>query len=74
MGVTVTARETTGFTAEVVAEQLEVSIAAVYGWLRKGWLGGYKLGGVWRITQHDLDVFLSASRRAVEERGEQIEH
>jgi len=73
VGVTAIPKETAWLTAEVVAVRCNVGSQAVYGWLRKGWLSGYKFGGTWRIAERDLDVFLSTSRHEANERGERIE-
>lgn len=45
-------------TPEEIAEELRVSVKAVYTWLRKGTVRGIKVGKVWRIRRVDYDYFL----------------
>ncbi len=40
------------------AIRLQVKKHTVTGWLRKGFLRGYKIGKEWRIAAKDLDAFL----------------
>jgi len=45
---------------EEVADILRVKSVTVHGWLRSGKLKGFKVGGkLWRITQEQLQEFLS---------------
>lgn len=45
-----------------VARRLAVTEQTVYDWLRKGRLRGVKLGRLWRVSNDDLDAFLSPER------------
>ena len=45
-------------TPEEIAEELRVSVKAVYMWLRKGVVRGIKVGKVWRVRRADYDYFL----------------
>lgn len=50
------------FTAQQVADYLQVDFRTVYLWLRSGKLKGIKVGRVWRITQSALDEFLKNNK------------
>lgn len=50
------------FTAQQVAERLQVNEQTVRRWLRSGELHGVRLAGSWRITETDLKAFLDARR------------
>jgi len=45
-------------TPKQVAEILQVHPESVLRSLRKGILIGHKIGGVWRVTQDDLEMFI----------------
>lgn len=45
-----------------VADRLQVNLKAVRGWLRIGKLKGAKIGKYWRITERDLEDFVSTGR------------
>lgn len=49
-----------------VAERLKVKQGTVLEWLRAGKLSGFKLGGLWRVDERDLRLFLE-SRRPVDD-------
>lgn len=51
------------YTSEEVAEMLKVDIKSVQAWLRKGHIGGIKLGKIWRITETDLNNFIEEGRK-----------
>ena len=51
------------YTSDEVAEMLKVDIKSVQAWLRKGVIGGIKLGKIWRITESDLNAFIEEGRR-----------
>ncbi len=44
-----------------VADRLQVNERTVTQWLRKGHLGGFKVGKEWRISPDGLQAFLKAS-------------
>jgi excisionase family DNA binding protein len=46
-----------------VARQLHVSSKSIRRWIAAGRLGSHKLGRQIRISQRDLEGFLSASRK-----------
>lgn len=46
-------------TVNQVAERLDVSTDSVYLWLNEGKLAGYKAGRLWRITEQQLQDFLT---------------
>ena len=46
------------YTPIQIAKGLEVSKIAVYQWLQKGELKGFKAGKLWRVTREDLEEFL----------------
>lgn len=50
-----------------IAKMLDVDIETVRVWLRKGELGGYKLGSDWRVKPSDLDTFLEKRRNVKEQ-------
>ena len=41
-----------------VAEHLQISENTVNRWLRDGYLRGYKVGKMWRISPEDLQHFI----------------
>jgi len=43
------------FTVKEAAQALKIHPATLRGWLRRGILHAAKLGGVWRISQTELD-------------------
>lgn len=51
------------FTVEEVADALRLNHVTVRRMLQEGDIGGYKFGGVLRISKQDLLNFLAASRR-----------
>jgi len=51
-------------TVDEVAEFLRVAPNTVYRWCRNGKLTGIKIGKEWRITQTDLDYFLTERTRS----------
>ena len=52
------------FTVRGVAEQLSVSTRTVRRWIRSGHLVAHRVGGVVRIADGDLRVFLALHRDA----------
>lgn len=46
-------------TADQIADRLNVSRESVYRWLRSGKLIGFKAGFLWRVTEEQLQDFLS---------------
>ena len=46
------------FTPEEIADRLKVSKQAVYKWLTKGQLKGFRAGKMWRVTRENLEAFL----------------
>ena len=54
------------FTAQQVAERLQVNEQTVRRWLRSGELHGVRLAGSWRITETALKAFLDARSREAE--------
>jgi putative molybdopterin biosynthesis protein len=57
-------------TPEEVAEQLRVTRATVYAWLKMGKLPGVRAGKGWRIRPEDVQVFVEQSTRQVSEAAE----
>lgn len=49
-------------TPEEVANELRVSIDAIYKWLREGKLKGVRVASLWRIRREDLAAFLKPNR------------
>ncbi|MFO8023500.1 MAG: helix-turn-helix domain-containing protein [Perlabentimonas sp.] len=49
------------YTPDEIANGLKVSKLAVYKWLQKGKLKGFKAGKMWRVTREDLEAFLGRS-------------
>jgi len=49
------------YSPDEIAEGLNVSKLAVYKWLQKGELKGFKAGKMWRVTKEDLEEFLGRS-------------
>jgi excisionase family DNA binding protein len=47
-------------TAEEVAEELQVTLRTVYGWLRSGRLRGVRAGRGWRIRPEDVERCLAS--------------
>jgi excisionase family DNA binding protein len=52
------------YTAEEVAEMLDVQITTVREWLRTRTLAGSKSPAGWRISQDDIDQFMERHRPA----------
>jgi excisionase family DNA binding protein len=48
---------------DFVAEQLGVTKKSVYRWIEAGALHFHKFQGVLRISEEDLQVFISGARR-----------
>lgn len=46
-------------TVDQIAKRLDVSRESVYRWLRKGKLTGFKAGFLWRVTEEQLQEFLT---------------
>jgi len=46
-----------------VAKQLAVDPETVYRWIRDGDLKVFRAGGLWRIKQDDVEVFLKSNQR-----------
>ena len=42
-----------------VADHLQVNERTVHRWLRDGYLHGYKVGKMWRISPQDFEQFLA---------------
>lgn len=55
-------------TPKEVAEILQVKLITVMTYLRGGTLRGVKIGRLWRVKVADLEAFVSADARNVEER------
>ena len=53
----------TYFTINQVSTKLQVSEATVRRWIRQGLLHATWLGSKYRISQHDLQVFLKERRK-----------
>ncbi len=53
------------YTPKQAAEELQVSLVTLMGWLREGRLKGYKIGDgrLWRIKESDLEAFLQPRGR-----------
>jgi excisionase family DNA binding protein len=51
------------YTSNEVAASLRVTRRTVYNWLASGALTGARIGGVWRISQMQIDAFLSSTGR-----------
>lgn len=49
-------------TPEEIAEDLRVSLEAVYRWLRLGILPGKKFGSLWRIRTEDYEAFVAPTQ------------
>ena len=49
------------YTAEEVAETLQVTLRTVYNYIRDGRLKAVKLGKYWRVTEKQLEDFLAAA-------------
>lgn len=55
-------KEATYFTPSDIAEILNVDRQSVYRWIKSGRMPGFKFGGIYRVTQEDLEDFLRNSR------------
>lgn len=49
------------YTPDEIATGLKVSKLAVYKWLQKRELKGFKAGKMWRVTKEDLEAFIGRS-------------
>jgi excisionase family DNA binding protein len=47
------------YTPDEIATGLKVSKLAVYKWLQKGDLKGFKAGKMWRVTREEMEAFLN---------------
>lgn len=47
------------FSIKEVADTLSVNERTVRRWIKAGHLSGHRIGRQWRISQHDLEVFLN---------------
>jgi len=54
------------YSPEEVGEQFNVKPATIRKWIREGKLKALKLGGLWRITEEELQRFIKASQGASE--------
>ena len=54
--------DTPSLSIEDIARRYNVSAAAVHGWITRGKLTGYKLGGTWRVKESDVAAFEAAGR------------
>ena len=54
------------YSPEEVGEQFNVKPATIRKWIREGKLKALKLGGLWRITEEELQRFINASQGAGE--------
>jgi excisionase family DNA binding protein len=50
-------------TPQQVAEILQVTPRAVLDWLRSGYLAGYKLGRLWRVSQGQVNDLIARGFR-----------
>ena len=53
-------------TLEQIAEELQIHIETVRGWVREKKLPAYKVGRIYRVKRPDFDKFLEA-RRTIDE-------
>lgn len=49
------------YTAEEIAETLQVTLRTVYNYIKDGRLKAVKLGKYWRVTEQQLNDFLTKS-------------
>lgn len=58
-------------TVNQVAERLNVTPDSVYNWLREGKLIGFKAGRLWRVTEQQLQDFLTREQGGRQEATKQ---
>lgn len=56
---------TTAMTVQDVAEYLNVDPKTVYRMVNRGDLPGFKVGGIWRFQQDDIDAWIARQKEAV---------
>ncbi len=56
-------------TPDEVAETLRVKRKTVYEWIRNGRLAGAKLGRIWRIQRHDVEILAKTGFGAITPHG-----
>ena len=54
-----------------LAEYLKLKKQTIYNWLNQGKISGIKVGGVWRFSRRDVDIWLR-SRRRLNKPGEKV--
>lgn len=52
------------YTVEQAATALCLDRDTLRKWLRKGHIGGFKVGTDWRLTKGDLDAFIQRNRNS----------
>ncbi|MGC2434680.1 MAG: helix-turn-helix domain-containing protein [Desulfobaccales bacterium] len=55
------------YTPEDAAEVLKVNPETIRQWLRKGKIGGFKAGRLWRLRERDIEAFLSQDEKPTAE-------
>ena len=55
---------TTAMTVQDVAEYLNVDPKTVYRMVNRGDLPGFKVGGIWRFQQDDIDAWIARQKEA----------
>jgi excisionase family DNA binding protein len=56
--------EETYLTPDEIAQRLKIKPDTVMLWLRQRKLSGYKVGGLWRISQTDYERFMEEGYNA----------
>ena len=54
-------------TVQQVAKYLNVNEKTIYRLVQRGQLPGFKVAGAWRFQRHDLDGWIAAQKREVQE-------
>jgi excisionase family DNA binding protein len=54
---------------EELADYLKLQKQTIYNWLHQGKISGIKVGGVWRFSRRDIEIWLR-SRKSVSKTGE----
>jgi excisionase family DNA binding protein len=57
------------YTANEVADLAEVTVQAVYKWIRSGRIEAYRFGGTWRIPRAAFEQFKDASHHETDKSG-----
>lgn len=58
------------YTTEEIAETLQVTLRTVYNYIKDGRMKAVKIGKYWRITEQQLNDFLTAMTKEEEKKDE----